>query len=109
MKPRRHVDLKLLEAVRRRACIVCSAKPSDPAHCKSVKSGGPDYEWNVCALCRRHHAEQHTIGILTFAHKYPQFKSWLKKNGWEIDTKLVHLNCDPVTQEEEDKQECGAI
>lgn len=47
-------------------CCVCLAlPPSDPAHVLSRGAGGKD--WANCApLCRRHHSEQHHLGLRSF-------------------------------------------
>lgn len=67
-------------------CEVCGFyHGSTPHHVQSVKSGGTNDEWNIIPLCLRCHGEIHTIGRSTFAKKYPQFRSWLIKNGWEYD------------------------
>lgn len=42
---------------------------SDPAHVKTVGSGGPDAE-NIVPLCHYHHQELHNIGIITFQLHY---------------------------------------
>lgn len=46
----------------------CGFTPCDPAHVKSRGAGGTYRD--IIPLCHRHHQEQHTIGILTFARKY---------------------------------------
>lgn len=35
-------------------------------------------------LCRLHHIEQHKIGIITFAEKYPQVMRYLSDRQWTI-------------------------
>ena len=42
---------------------------TDPAHVKTVGSGGPDAE-NIVPLCHYHHQELHSIGIVTFQLHY---------------------------------------
>ena len=42
---------------------------SDPAHIKTVGSGGPDTE-NIVPLCHFHHQELHNVGIITFQVEY---------------------------------------
>ena len=65
-------------------CLVCNASEVDVAHIKTKGSGGPDEEWNLMPLCRRHHSEQHQIGIITFSQKYIAVASYLYDNGWFI-------------------------
>lgn len=84
----------LLELYHSRTCAVCGTKGCDPAHIKTVKSGGHDTEWNVMPLCRQHHTEQHTIGIISFIEKYHEARWYLLNYGWEIvfangQTKLI--------------------
>lgn len=42
-----------------------SLPPSDPAHVRSRGAGGGDWA-NVVPFCRRHHDEQHAIGVQSF-------------------------------------------
>lgn len=51
-------------------CCVCQASPpSDPHHVVSRGAGGKD-AGNAVPLCRFHHGELHTIGLLTFQEKH---------------------------------------
>ena len=36
------------------------------------------YDKHVLALCRRHHSEQHAIGVKSFDEKYHLQNSWIK-------------------------------
>lgn len=77
-KPTRIKDKDIRERVRRKPCLVCGALPCDAAHIKTVGSGGGDkivnaegeIVVNLIPLCRKHHVEQHAIGIDTFFKKY---------------------------------------
>ena len=84
LKITRVSDQDALSLVRGSPCIVCT-RPSDPAHIKSKGSGGPDSSWNLAALCRVHHTEQHAIGWVTFARKYIRVQIDLKAKGWVIE------------------------
>lgn len=58
--------------IRQKPCIICGTSPVDVAHVKTKGSGGDDMD-NVVPLCSGpsgHHAEQHSIGILTFQKKH---------------------------------------
>lgn len=93
-KPKRIINKELLEKVRNQPCIIsdCRKFPSDPAHVISVGAGGHDIENNVTPLCHKHHVEQHTIGILTFTKKYPDFRKWLEKyDRWDILNKTEDI------------------
>jgi hypothetical protein len=80
-KNERIKDEKTLEAFRNRPCDVCrNPPPSDPAHIQTVKSGGPDTPDNLFSLCRKHHVEQHKIGIQSFCDKYKLGLSY--ESGW---------------------------
>lgn len=60
----------------------------DIAHIKTRKAY-PEFEnerWNCPTLCRDCHIEQGTIGISSFADKYPKYKEWLISNGWGFDS-----------------------
>lgn len=56
--------------VKSHCCVVpgCEATDIDFAHIKTVGSGGDDT--GGVSMCRRHHAEQHTLGIETFQAKH---------------------------------------
>jgi len=54
--------------VRDLPCLVCGAN-SDPHHVRTRGAGGKDNA-NLVPLCREHHQELHTIGVLTFEDKY---------------------------------------
>ncbi len=77
----------LAEYVRSLGCLVCNARPVDPAHVKSRGAGG--HAWidvwdgvsepiayagetvgNLIPLCRTHHREQHDHGIRTFEERH---------------------------------------
>lgn len=66
-------------------CIACGHTPCDPCHIKSFGSGGPDEEWNLIPLCRKHHSESHTIGWRKFAGKYAAVWIYLDERGWYFD------------------------
>lgn len=62
---------KNLEITRKKKCEVCGKlPPSDPAHIHSRGAGGSDDLSNLMALCRKHHIEQHQIGLHSFTLKY---------------------------------------
>lgn len=89
-KSLRTEDSALMDQVRNSRCVITgNFPPNDPHHVKSKGSGGPDEPWNLCPLRHDLHQEFHKIGISSFAEKYPAFKSWLEKNGWEYND---HLN-----------------
>jgi len=68
-------------------------RPCDPCHIKSKGSGGPDSRENIFAMCRKHHSEQHAIGIISMWNKYPIFKMKLSGMGWVIlNGKLFNEN-----------------
>lgn len=91
MKSHRIVNKELLKSFHNRYCAVCNTRGSDPAHIKSVGSGGDDVEENVVPLCRACHQEQGKIGIVSFALKYPAFLMAIESKGWAINqfNKLV--------------------
>ena len=67
-------------------CLCCRKIPSERAHIKTVGSGSGN-EWHeVMPLCRTHHQEQHTIGIVTFIRKYHKVWTYIDKAGWTVDT-----------------------
>lgn len=67
-------------------CVVCHSLGVDLHHLKTRKAGGGDEPENIMPLCRKHHTEVHTVGLLKFADMvgYGSVRKWLVKNGWEI-------------------------
>ena len=75
-----------------RQCVICGKPNSDIAHLEAVGSGRDrrthDHtNHHVLALCRRHHNEQHQVGIKTFNQTYHLENSWVKVTP-EINKKL---------------------
>lgn len=59
----------LAEYVRTLPCAVCGRSPVDPAHVRCRRVYGAWLEngdGNLIPLCRTHHNEQHSRGIVTF-------------------------------------------
>ena len=68
-----------------RMCVVCGATNADLAHYQAVGRGRnrnkiDHYGNKVLALCRKHHTEQHQIGMDSFNKKYHLTDSWLEVN-----------------------------
>lgn len=71
-----------------RNCVICGKPHSDLAHHYAIGRGKNrktmnHYGYEVLALCREHHSEQHNIGVDTFDKKYHLENSWIK-----VDEKL---------------------
>ncbi|MHC3758859.1 putative HNHc nuclease [Staphylococcus succinus] len=71
-----------------RTCVICGAVNADLAHYQAVGKGRNrnkiDHTDNkVLALCRKHHTEQHQIGMDTFNSKYHLTDNWV-----DVDEKL---------------------
>lgn len=95
--PRRNVvantDEGFREFVRRCRCVACSdealrqATPpempskSEACHIKARRNNADAA--NLVPLCRRHHQEQHTTGILSFQQKYFLDLQMLAAALWE--------------------------
>ncbi|OFN19815.1 putative HNHc nuclease [Staphylococcus sp. HMSC055C03] len=65
-----------------RNCIICGKPHSDLAHHYAIGRGKNrktmnHYGYEVLALCRFHHQEQHNIGVDTFDKKYHLENSWV--------------------------------
>lgn len=70
-----------------RNCVICG-KHGELAHHKAIGRGAnrrkmDHYGYEVLALCREHHSEQHNIGVKSFDEKYILQDSWIK-----VDSKL---------------------
>lgn len=66
-----------------RNCVICSKPHSDLAHHYAIGRGAnrkkmQHYDYEVLALCRFHHQEQHNIGVKSFDEKYILQNSWIK-------------------------------
>jgi len=66
-------------------CLVCKKPVIDKCHVRTRGAGGSDESWNIMYLCREHHTEQHKIGIVTFANKYPVVMYDLNQKGWVFE------------------------
>ena len=74
-----------------RNCVICGKPHSDLAHHYAIGRGKNrkkmnHYGYEVLALCREHHSEQHNIGVDTFDKKYHLENSWIK-----VDEKLNRM------------------
>jgi hypothetical protein len=48
-------------------------------------------------MCRAHHSEQHTLGILSFYNKHPFFRVALRGRGWFLlNGQLWNDRLDPI-------------
>lgn len=81
-KPVRIKDRKLLDTYHKKRCVACGKTPSDPAHIISRGAGGDDVDWNLIALCRKHHSMSHALGWFKFCQLFPFVGRALKIKGW---------------------------
>lgn len=70
-----------------RNCVICGKPSSDIAHHYAIGRGKNrktmnHYGYEVLALCREHHSEQHNIGVDTFDKKYHLENSWISVDDW---------------------------
>lgn len=84
-KPKRIKDDLVLQEFRQGQCVICHKQGVDPCHIKTKGSGGPDADFNLIRMCRQHHTEQHSIGIITMLKKYPILMFVLFSKGWKLD------------------------
>lgn len=66
-----------------RQCVICGKSNADLAHHYHIGRGMnrqkmDHYGYEVLALCREHHSQQHAMGIRSFDDKYKLENSWLK-------------------------------
>ena len=66
-----------------RNCVLCGKSGADLAHHYAIGRGAnrkkmQHYDYEVLALCREHHSEQHNIGVKSFDEKYILQDSWIK-------------------------------
>ena len=101
LKIGRLVDIKLLENLRGKPCIICRT-PGVAHHIKSVGARGDDALYNLMLLCNRHHVQVHTKGLTYMVVKYPVVNAWLKENNWQYDSfmeKWIHLGPEGLEDE----------
>ena len=75
------------EQIQAMPCMICNHPPPNTAHhVPSRGAGGRDRIEDMVPLCGMHHLEFHSTkgGVMTFARRYPEFMSWLKKYHPEI-------------------------
>lgn len=66
-----------------RNCVLCGKSNADLAHHYAIGRGAnrkkmQHYDYEILALCRFHHQEQHNIGVKSFDEKYILQDSWIK-------------------------------
>ncbi len=66
--------------------VLCGKSNADLAHHYAIGRGAnrkkmQHYDYEVLALCRFHHQEQHNIGVKSFDEKYILQDSWIKVDG----------------------------
>ncbi|MGW7888648.1 putative HNHc nuclease [Staphylococcus xylosus] len=71
-----------------RKCVICGTPNSDLAHYQAVGRGRnrnkiDHYENKVLALCRKHHTQQHDMGMSSFNKLHHLESSWI-----DVDDKL---------------------
>ncbi|WP_243096034.1 putative HNHc nuclease [Staphylococcus capitis] len=74
-----------------RNCVLCGKSNADLAHHYAIGRGAnrksmDHYGYEVFALCREHHSQQHNIGVETFDKLYHLENSWIK-----VDDKLNNM------------------
>ena len=74
-----------------RNCVLCGKSNADLAHHYAIGRGAnrksmDHYGYEVLALCREHHSQQHNIGVETFDKLYHLENSWIK-----VDDKLNNM------------------
>lgn len=65
-------------------CVICFNPVVERAHIRTRGAGAKWKENEYVYLCRKHHHEQHLVGIKTFAEKYKSYMNEIKKKGWEF-------------------------
>ena len=71
-KPIVVIDPPRREWIRTQPCAICpsgqQSTPTECAHVHTKRNAGDDH--NLLPVCKQHHAEQHRIGIQSFATQY---------------------------------------
>jgi hypothetical protein len=82
-KPKREVNRKILDNVKKSNCIICGRPNPDPDHILSIGAGGDDSLKNVWPLCRNHHTQRHSKGLVWLCIHYPAALRELRSRGFE--------------------------
>ncbi len=69
-------------------CLICGDPKIDRCHIRSKGAGGPNDDFNILLMCRKHHQEQHRVGWSFFSKKYFEVRKALESKGWEWDESL---------------------
>ena len=93
-KKKRIVDKTLLSQARECPCVVCYTLPTDPAHVRSVGSGGGDTSQNIISLCRTHHSLQHLKGWIYMWDNFDTIRRELILKGWGITENGLRRDAD---------------
>lgn len=68
--------------------MVCGVTPTDLHHIKTRGSGGSDDLFNLINLCRYHHQQVHSYGMVKFINNHKHIMGILHSKGWEIQNVL---------------------
>ena len=86
LKEQKLQSKKYLNYIKEKPCLVCGTTPCDPHHMEAVGMGGANkdgYKDYTCVpLCRYHHTEYHSAGIVYFESRY-------KINLWKDAFNLI--------------------
>lgn len=85
LKKKRTEDKKLLKLIATKPCLICGLIGVDAHHLITRGSGGPDKDWNLVPLCRKHHVEIHSIGMTKFGEEHHIFELFLKAHDWHYN------------------------
>lgn len=70
---------EIIHLLKSQGCLICKQKDDTHIHHVTTRgAGGSNDPDNLVCLCPAHHVEIHTIGVKTFADKYPYFDDWLR-------------------------------
>lgn len=76
---------KKLKSIEKKPCIICGDKKTDYCHIKTKGSSGNNEPYNIMFLCRKHHSEQHAVGLYRFLKKYPEVEKEIIRLGWKLE------------------------
>jgi hypothetical protein len=82
----RILNRDLLDRYRLYQCSVnaCTSEQICAHHIKTKGSGGDDEDYNLLAVCFKHHTELHQSGLVKFSQTYPEITYKLKEKGWTM-------------------------
>ena len=80
------VNMKIIKYQTEEPCEICKSHTENGNalhHIRSRGAYGGDESYNLIPLCKKCHVMVHHLGTSNAASRYPGFKAFLIKHGWD--------------------------